>query len=418
MTEQLDERASPAGRGPARALVDAERQGHRDREPARRPRARDPDRAAAELPHQHARRPGGRARRDRGHLGRPRRRRPARRRRARRRPRAPPHRRRRRLRDDRRALESASASRRSAWQVGVLRAGAWTARGLRVPARNALLADVVPPSRLRPRVRIRARDGQPRRHRRAAARARARRAARRARGDPALDHPGPARRRGDRLRDPPRTTAGTPRATADPAAAAAGDARPARAADARRRRLRVRQHRRHAADPARHRAVPTGPQHHVCHATRAGPVHRVQPRRHARERARRPCRRPPWDHARPRRWRRAVPARLRRLRRDRRQLRAAWASASSPPAWRIGCAETAEHAAVAHLAPEGIRGSAFGLLAAIQSVGNLAASAIAGALWTLVSPAAAFIYAAAWMALAFIGLLLVDRGERETAGAQ
>jgi hypothetical protein len=31
----------------------------------------------------------------------------------------------------------------AAWQVGMLRAGAWTARGLRVPARNALLADVV-----------------------------------------------------------------------------------------------------------------------------------------------------------------------------------------------------------------------------------------------------------------------------------
>jgi hypothetical protein len=30
------------------------------------------------------------------------------------------------------------------WQVAVLRAGAWTARGLRVQARNALLADVVP----------------------------------------------------------------------------------------------------------------------------------------------------------------------------------------------------------------------------------------------------------------------------------
>lgn len=30
------------------------------------------------------------------------------------------------------------------WQVGVLRAAAWTARGLRVPARNALLADIVP----------------------------------------------------------------------------------------------------------------------------------------------------------------------------------------------------------------------------------------------------------------------------------
>jgi MFS family permease len=32
----------------------------------------------------------------------------------------------------------------TAWQVGVLRAGAWAARGLRVPARNALLADAVP----------------------------------------------------------------------------------------------------------------------------------------------------------------------------------------------------------------------------------------------------------------------------------
>lgn len=32
------------------------------------------------------------------------------------------------------------------WQVGLLRAGAWTARGLRVPARNALLADVVSPT--------------------------------------------------------------------------------------------------------------------------------------------------------------------------------------------------------------------------------------------------------------------------------
>jgi len=31
------------------------------------------------------------------------------------------------------------------WQVGLLRASAWTARGIRGPARNALLADVVPP---------------------------------------------------------------------------------------------------------------------------------------------------------------------------------------------------------------------------------------------------------------------------------
>lgn len=66
----------------------------------------------------------------------------------------------------------------------------------------------------------------------------------------------------------------------------------------------------------------------------------------------------------------------------------------------IGCVETAEHAAVAHLAPEGLRGSAFGLLATVQSLGNLAASAIAGLLWTLTSPTAAFIYAAAWRMIA------------------
>ena len=52
----------------------------------------------------------------------------------------------------------------------------------------------------------------------------------------------------------------------------------------------------------------------------------------------------------------------------------------------IGCAETAESAAVAQLAPEPLRGSAFGLLAALQAVANLAARAIAGVLWTAVSP--------------------------------
>ncbi len=70
----------------------------------------------------------------------------------------------------------------------------------------------------------------------------------------------------------------------------------------------------------------------------------------------------------------------------------------------IGCAETAEHAAVAALAPERLRGSAFGLLAGLQSIGNLAASAIAGVLWTLVSPTAAFLYAAALMTLALPAL--------------
>jgi MFS family permease len=70
----------------------------------------------------------------------------------------------------------------------------------------------------------------------------------------------------------------------------------------------------------------------------------------------------------------------------------------------IGCVETAEHAAVATATPARLRGSAFGLLAAIQSLGNLAASGIAGLLWTWASPRVAFGYLAGWMVLALIGL--------------
>ena len=75
----------------------------------------------------------------------------------------------------------------------------------------------------------------------------------------------------------------------------------------------------------------------------------------------------------------------------------------------IGCVETAEHAAVAALAPTAVRGSAFGVLAAVQSIGNLAASIVAGILWTAVSPAAAFGYLVAWMAVALTGLLFAGR---------
>ena len=78
----------------------------------------------------------------------------------------------------------------------------------------------------------------------------------------------------------------------------------------------------------------------------------------------------------------------------------------------IGCAETAETAVVARLAPDDIRGSAFGLLAALQAVGNLAASAIAGVLWNAVSPTAAFLYVAAWMLVALAGLLLSNLSGR------
>jgi MFS family permease len=83
----------------------------------------------------------------------------------------------------------------------------------------------------------------------------------------------------------------------------------------------------------------------------------------------------------------------------------------------IGCIETAEHAAVASLAAPSLRGSAFGLLAAVQSLGNFAASAIAGLLWTVVSPFVAFVYLAGWMLVALVGLLFL-RGSPTAGGRQ
>ena len=75
----------------------------------------------------------------------------------------------------------------------------------------------------------------------------------------------------------------------------------------------------------------------------------------------------------------------------------------------IGFVETAEHATVAALAPVDLRGSAFGALAAIQSLGNFAASAVAGLLWTAVSPRAAFLYLAAWMCVSLAAFATANR---------
>lgn len=81
-----------------------------------------------------------------------------------------------------------------------------------------------------------------------------------------------------------------------------------------------------------------------------------------------------------------------------------------------GAVETAQSAAVALLAPPELLGSAFGALAAIQSFANLAASALAGALWTLVSPRVAFLYLAGWAAVSAVALLRVARAPGNAAG--
>lgn len=71
----------------------------------------------------------------------------------------------------------------------------------------------------------------------------------------------------------------------------------------------------------------------------------------------------------------------------------------------IGFAETAQSAAVAASAPTDLRGSAFGLLAGVQAFGNLGASVVAGVLWTLVSPEVAFLYLGGWMLIALVTLM-------------
>jgi MFS family permease len=74
-----------------------------------------------------------------------------------------------------------------------------------------------------------------------------------------------------------------------------------------------------------------------------------------------------------------------------------------------GAVETAQGAAVALLAPPALLGSAFGALATIQSFANLAASVLAGALWSLVSPRAAFLYLAGWAAVSVVALAVARR---------
>ncbi len=68
----------------------------------------------------------------------------------------------------------------------------------------------------------------------------------------------------------------------------------------------------------------------------------------------------------------------------------------------IGLAEPTQSAVVSQLLPDRLRGSGFGVLGAVQATGDLVATVVAGVLYTVASPAVAFGYAAAWMAVAVI----------------
>ncbi len=62
----------------------------------------------------------------------------------------------------------------------------------------------------------------------------------------------------------------------------------------------------------------------------------------------------------------------------------------------IGLAETAESALVARALPDRLRGSGFGVVGGVQALGNLVGTAVAGILYTTISPTVAFGYAATW----------------------
>lgn len=73
----------------------------------------------------------------------------------------------------------------------------------------------------------------------------------------------------------------------------------------------------------------------------------------------------------------------------------------------IGFAETAESTVVARGLPDHLRSNGFGVLGLTQALGDLGSTLIAGVLWALISPAVAFYYLTAWMLASLIsaGLL-------------
>ncbi len=68
----------------------------------------------------------------------------------------------------------------------------------------------------------------------------------------------------------------------------------------------------------------------------------------------------------------------------------------------IGVGEPSQSVVVANAVPESVRGSAFGVLGGIQAGGDLLATVVVGVLYTFVSPLVGFLYAALWMALSLV----------------
>lgn len=68
----------------------------------------------------------------------------------------------------------------------------------------------------------------------------------------------------------------------------------------------------------------------------------------------------------------------------------------------IGAAETAESTVVAQVLPDRLGGHGFGLLGLVQAGGDLGSTLVVGVLWSLTTPIIGFGYAAVWMMIAAV----------------
>jgi len=71
----------------------------------------------------------------------------------------------------------------------------------------------------------------------------------------------------------------------------------------------------------------------------------------------------------------------------------------------IGITQSLEKSTASEMLPAEVRGSGFGVLATVNGIGDLVSSVVVGALWSSVSPAAGFIYAAFF---SLLGALLIS----------
>jgi MFS family permease len=83
----------------------------------------------------------------------------------------------------------------------------------------------------------------------------------------------------------------------------------------------------------------------------------------------------------------------------------------------VAIQDTLEKSVAAELLPREIRATGFGVLATVNGVGDFFSSIIVGFLWTAVSPAVGFVYAAVLTAMGGLLLLFSSRGaaDRQTA---